>query len=1011
VITPRRITLHRAADLAAFRSTLTDWIRALSLDEARDTCVLVPTRAAGEQLRRTVEDGTLTAERRSVVWPLLVTRSDLYAELASRLPVPPQLLSPTEREVLLGAVSRSAADEGLEPPYDLRPGLIAEMLALYDQVRRLGRSVDAFERNFVAELEKEQDSDRGAARLLQQTIFLVAAYRGYESRLVAARRCDEHRLREMLVVDSPVRAVRRLIVTGADRQADPDGLWPADFDLLARLPDLREIDLLCTESVLAAGYLERLYYAFPDLAESRAESPSRSRPVLVAPPSAASDADAAWFTYRDREEELIGVARRLKQQRRQRTAAPLTRTALIVRRPLPYLYLARDVLADSGVPFETLDTLPLAAEPYAAAVDLVLDAVASDFTRTSLVALLRSPHFGLGEVSDAALAACDVALAEARYLGDLDRLQAFADVWSQQTAPASREERRRQTALPALQSMLKAADALRPLAETDRIVAHIGTLLVWLRQHDRPPAIDDPTRSRRLRVRAAVVGAVVALRDAFAEHDPDAQGDISTLTSAIRRWLGSQTFAARAGVSGLQLVDAQAARYGDFDDVQIVGLVDGEWPERVRRNVLYPSSLLALLEPAAVDPMRRERDALRSAQAAFRDLLTSAARRVTLSTFLLENDAIVEPSLLLDEVSNVELTVERTAVDDARVTCSEALALYPQRPDALPSGTADWAAMRVAADTRAAQQLRGEAGPWRLPRVSVSRLELFLNCPFKFFAAHVLKLEEEPEDQAVQTPLERGRFLHDLWERFFAEWQRRGHGRIGSEQLAAARALFAEICEEHLTQLSPVEAAMERHKLLGSAMSPGIAHRVFAMEAGRRAQVLERLLEFPLEGEFAFRSKAGDVRQVPLNAKTDRIDVLEGGGLRVIDYKSKTTPDMKVALQLPIYAHLAKELLEKARGGTWTLSEAMYLSFEGDRPVVPLRPGKGQTLDAVVDDAQDRLIDALDRIAEGHFPPQPIKKSLCGPCGFRTVCRLEYVSPEGPGKDDPEDDGKDVPRE
>jgi ATP-dependent helicase/DNAse subunit B len=274
--------------------------------------------------------------------------------------------------------------------------------------------------------------------------------------------------------------------------------------------------------------------------------------------------------------------------------------------------------------------------------------------------------------------------------------------------------------------------------------------------------------------------------------------------------------------------------------------------------------------------------------------------------------------------------------------------------------------------------------------VSVSRLEMFLNCPFKFFAAHVLGLEEDPEDQVIQSPLERGRFLHDLWERFFAEWQRRGHGRIDVEHLDEARTLFAEMCEAALATLSPVEAALERHRLLGSAVSPGIAYRVFAMEAGRSAPVLERLLEFQLEGEFEFQRKDGAVRRVRLKAKTDRIDVLGDKRIRVIDYKSKTTPDPKSALQLPIYARLASEALQRSRGGTWVLDEAMYVSFEGERAVVPLRPPRGESLDAVIADAEERMLDALGRIEAGQFPPQPAKKSLCGPCGYRAVCRLEW---------------------
>ena len=950
----------------------------------------------------------LQGERLALVWPLFVTRRDLYDELSSRLAPRPPVLSAFEREVLLGAAARAALERGLELPYELRPALVAEMLRLYDHVRRLGRSVADFDRNFRNELEREQDTDRGAFRLLQQTVFLAAAYTAYEQAQTERSRLDEHGLRDLLSRTAAARPMQHIIVTVADRVTDPDGLWPADFDLLTRLPGLRQIDVLCTEGTLGAGHLERLYGAFPELQEERAGSARTSAPVLIVPEipaEAARDAAAViCFTHRDREEELLAVARRLKRQRREGQASPLHRTALVVRRPLPYLYLARDVFADAAIPFEALDTLPLAAEPYAAAVDVVLDCVAADFTRSSVMALLRSPHFRLDaegagiEPSDAwrlAVNACDSALAEARFLGGLDRLQALLGSWASDAAPAHREQRRRKTALPALQAVLSAVTRLPPLAEPRPLVAQIDLLLDWLKRFDRPDAAQGATHSRRQRVRGAVFGALAALRDAYALHDPNAEGDVATLTAAIRRWLGAQTFALPSGEPGLQLVDAQAARYGEFDDLQLVGLIDGEWPERTNRNVLYPTSLLAQLEPAPSigDPAARDRQAVQGAKAAFRELVSAAGGCVRLSTFLLESDSVVEPSLLLNDVAALGLQSVREAPDHARVTYSEAVALDPPRPEVLPAHAAVWGRMRAAPDSRERARLRGDAGPWHMPRISVSRLELFLNCPFKFFASHVLRLEEEPEDQAIHTPLERGRFLHELWERFFAEWQRRGHGRIDQAALPAARALFTEICEREVAQLSPVEAALERHKLLGSAVSPGIAHRVFTMEAGRTTALVERLLEFPLEGDFELQTRDGHTRRITLNAKTDRIDVLEGRRLRVIDYKSKSTPDPKVALQLPIYAQLARERLQQLRGGDWVLDEAMYVSFEGDRPIVAMRPSKGESLDTMIADAQDRLLDALDRIAEGRFPPQPLKKSLCGPCGYKSVCRLEIVNP------------------
>ncbi len=999
MITPRRTSLFRVPDLTAFRATLTDWVLALAPQSAGDTYLLVPTRAAGEQLRRTIEDEGLHGPRAAILWPLMGTRRDLYDEVAARLPVPPSMLSAIDREVVLAGIARALEDAGLAPPFRVRPGLVAEMVALYDQIRRLGRTVDDFERNLRSELEREQDTDRGAAALLQQTIFLTAAYRGYQVRVDETGRFDEHTLREVAIGTSSPRPLRRLIVTVADRLADAEGLWPADFDLLSRLPGLEQVDVLCTESLLGAGVLERLHAALPDLDDRASALPRHSAPRLIVPKGRMEEHDANVFVYRDREEELAGVARRLKAERAGGT--PLNRTALVVRRPLPYLYLSRSVFGDAAIPFEALDTLPLAAEPYAAAVDVVLDAVANDFTRSSLLALLRSPHFALTRHTPAggpspdltapAIAALDRALADARYLGGLDRLRILVDRWRAVAGAASREQRRQLAAWPAALAALDAAEALRGLASRRLMVDQIATLIDWLRRFDRPDR-GEPEASRRLRVRAAILGTLAALGSAYRQHDPDATGDAASLAAATRRWLGSQTFATLQGEPGLQIVDAQAARFGAFDDLQIVGLVEGEWPDRPRRNVLYPSSLLALLEPlpAMTDPGRGERDGVRSARAAFQDLMGSAARRVRLSTFLLEHDAVVEPSSLLDEVSGLGLTVERVDEPEIRVSSAAALALDPRQPDIVPAIASRWAHLRVLGDDRSVARFRGDAGAWRMPRVSVSRLERYLDCPFRFFASEVLRLEEQPEDEDTRTPLERGRFLHELWERFFAAWQARGHGRVAPQLLAEARSLFETLCEEALLTLSPAEAALERHRLLGSAVSPGIAHRVFAMEAARAEPIAERLLEYPLQGDFDLHLGDSVHRTVTLSAKVDRIDVLANGSLRVIDYKSRKTPDLKQALQLPIYSYVARESLQRARGGRWTIAEALYLSFEGDKPVVSLR-ARGRTLEELLDEAQHRMLGALDDIAAGRFPPSPAKRGLCGPCPYRAVCRLELV--------------------
>jgi RecB family exonuclease len=287
----------------------------------------------------------------------------------------------------------------------------------------------------------------------------------------------------------------------------------------------------------------------------------------------------------------------------------------------------------------------------------------------------------------------------------------------------------------------------------------------------------------------------------------------------------------------------------------------------------------------------------------------------------------------------------------------------------------------------------GDAGSWMMPRVSVSRVERYLECPFRFFASEVLGLEAEPEDEETWSPLERGRFLHELFERFYHQWSEERHGQVTAGTLDDARARFQDVAERALSALAPAAAAFERRRLLGSAVGAGIAHRVLSMEAERPTAIVERLLEYSFEGAFTFAEEGGGTRQVTLRGTADRVDLLADGTFRVIDYKSKKVPEPRKALQLPIYSACVASTLRGHRGRDWTLGEAYYVSFEGQKSVVPLT-SKAATLPALLGRAQARMVTALDDIAAGHFPPRPADRQLCTVCAFATVCRRDYVADE-----------------
>jgi RecB family exonuclease/inactivated superfamily I helicase len=1034
VITPRRIRLLRAPDLAGYRSTLVDLARELDTASAPHTFVFVPTGAAAEQLTRTLQsrlaDRPAPFDSAQGKRPLIGSRADLYDLLLERLPDPPRVLSGFEREAALAAGARDAEESGAAPPFHVRPALIAEMLSLYDRVRRLGRTVDDFDRLLTGELEPAAEADRGAAQLLEQTRFLSASFRAYECRLLEGDAVDEHGARARLLATPAAQPVRHVVIAVGDTPFDPDGFWPADVTLLTTIAGLERVDVLATTGVLDAGYLDRLRLAFVDIeemsggpatlargasADKKEEAASTTSAWGTVPPTLVTSGDQLVFSYRDREDELEGVARRIKADRRRGLVLPLDRIGLVVARPLPYLYLAREVFAGAGIPYEALDTLPLAAEPYAAAVDVVLECAAANFTRRALMALLRSPHFRFevdgAEIDRTSVAALDVAMAEQRYLGGLDRLRALAEQWSGAERPAARAAIDIASTLSPLlepRPLIDQAVLLRSfLVERSNDIESIpiGAQLVTTRGDTPLDARDRDHHDRRRRARAAVAQALDGLSAAHRRHDPAATGTVTELTAAIRRWLGTQTFELATSRGGVRILDAQAARFADLDDVQILGLVEGEWPERPRRNVFYPRSLVAQLEPSrpervAVD---EERDHVRSARAMFRDLAGLGAARTRLSTFALESESIVEPSSFIDDVPGFGLPTEPAAPDDgARVFGYEVLA-----EDPMATGSR-WALARASNATREPARFSGEAGPWVLPRVSVSRLERYMKCPFQFYVANVLQVSEEPEDETSRSPLERGRFLHELFETFFHEWQARGHGRITGNDINEARALFEELAGPALLSLSPAEAGLERARLFGSAVGSGIVDRVFAMEAERGAGIRERLMEYELDGTFSFTGVNGTAREVRLRAKIDRVDLLDDGTFRLIDYKTKYVPDRRQALQLPIYSMCVRTSLTQSRGRDIPPSEAMYLSFEGPQAVVPLDPSTGsgsarakspaeerKQFDALTSSAAHRLVAALDDIASGHYPARPETKNLCTMCAFVAVCRHPGGAAEG----------------
>ena len=992
MITPRRTRLLRARDLRGLHRAVVSALP--SGPAARSVAVILPTSAAAEAFRQTLEELLLGEGRTAIVLPDLVTRRELYRRLHDGTSGLPPLLTEFERDVLLRLAAEDAALLGAAAPFRLRPGLLAAILTFYDELRRRLRTIDSFDRLVRERLEAGSETDRGAARLLAQTAFLAATFAGFEGRVADSGRLDEHALRT-LALNGDVRCPwRHVIVAVADRTADPGGLWPSDFDLLSRIPGLERLDVVSTESVLASGWHDRLHGALPEIEESRTES--GGDPVLRIPAVEEGRERTAYFVSRDREEELMDAARWIKARARpQEGMQPVVpdATAVVFGRPLPYLYLAHQVFTSAAVPYQAHDALPLAAEPPAAALDLLFAVLAEEPTRTSIVDLLASPLWNFHDpaapdhpVGRQEAAALERVLQDVKFLGGWDALERWAGELPGRAAGSGREARRWARAARPLAAAVAIGRALGSVREAGTASGQLSALLTFLAAHERLPASADEHRERHMRARSAIVAAIAALRDAHARYD-DRPLRLEELVATLRRWIEGQTFSPRTGSRGVLLIDASSAAFASVDAVRLVGLVEPEWPERAPTPIFYPASLLRDIGW----PPEAER--LTAARARFHDLLRLPAREISVSAFTLEDDALVSPSAFLEDLVSSGLPVESVGDGRApRIFVHEALMYLPVDETPLHGSARAWLAVRKARTAHTDPRFRGSVGP-RPPGVyGVSRVERYLECPFKYFAGEVLRLEEEREDESGLTPQERGQLLHGVFEAFFLRWRDARESAITPGNLDAAIALFTEVAEAHLSLLPEADRALERTYLLGSAAAPGLAERAFAVEIEQETPVVERLLEFGLEGTFRFEGEDGP-RDVQLRGKADRIDLLADGTLRIIDYKLGRAPKAGRALQLPVYGVCASQYLERERGGRWPVARAGYVAFRERGAFVDLA-GRAGDLERALREGQSRFLAALDGIERGDFRVDPDEPWMCTRCGFPHVCRKDYVGDE-----------------
>lgn len=298
--------------------------------------------------------------------------------------------------------------------------------------------------------------------------------------------------------------------------------------------------------------------------------------------------------------------------------------------------------------------------------------------------------------------------------------------------------------------------------------------------------------------------------------------------------------------------------------------------------------------------------------------------------------------------------------------------------------------------------------------LSVTYLENYLACPYRFFLERMLRAVpwEEPEERLRLEGLDRGSLIHEALEMFYRQAQKEGLLPLTPPGLPRARELMWEILEPRFRKAE--EANLTGYRLVWEIDRENIASEMMEFleheaqkDTGRVPWQFE--IVFGESGTFRHshvESTRGNRLEQPVvvepasfgpysgqklffRGRIDRVDAGPGENLRVLDYKTGkvnlTSKKLKenISLQLSLYLLAARELF-----GSRSLEQVeaafLYLSRREGYPELIL---EGKEWAEKEEQFKEKLADTCRLLEEGCYFPYP--GDACRWCSYTAVCGPE----------------------
>jgi len=292
---------------------------------------------------------------------------------------------------------------------------------------------------------------------------------------------------------------------------------------------------------------------------------------------------------------------------------------------------------------------------------------------------------------------------------------------------------------------------------------------------------------------------------------------------------------------------------------------------------------------------------------------------------------------------------------------------------------------------------------------SVSQLETYANCPFKYFIERILKIQQIKEPSEEIEPLEFGNLLHKILFRFYTKIKNQKIKLAGCspETFEFAEKLLFDIAEEEAasTPLIDERNFFEREKIFGinGNRKNSILYKFLESERGDDSDFEPYFFETKFGFENSNKKETFKIGDVKLRGKIDRIEINQKENkINVVDYKTGSNiPNAReikngLSLQLPVYLFAATEKTSAKPNKMFIYSLQYSNDKFGKKLLSVASSAKNNNLEnlnmELFKNLEKNITNYVKDISEGKFPLSKLpnrKTKICRYCYFKSVCRAE----------------------